>query len=308
MRIAYMIAAHTDPIQLRRLVFSLNGEDIEFFIHIDKKNDIQPFFRELNIENVHFLENRISTNWGAFSQCEYQKALIKAVLNFEKKFDRVFFLSGLDYPLWSNQRISSYLSEISDKEFIMGMNLTDCFNPPKMQTRVCQYHFRDLSFGNAFLRRLIYGIVRETLDLLQIRKKNYICIGKEKHKVYCGSSWWCLTGDCLQYVYDTICTAKEYQRYFKTCLAPDEMLVQTIVFNSKYAKKAILHEGEYPGLVGLTPLHYIEYNGQIRVYDEDDFEMLINSGKMFVRKVKSGISDKLISKIDQYRQHEEIDK
>ena len=86
------------------------------------------------------------------------------------------------------------------------------------------------------------------------------------------------------------------------------MLVQTIVFNSKYAKKAILHEGEYPGLVGLTPLHYIEYNGLIRVYDEDDFEMLINSGKMFVRKVKSGISDKLISKIDQYRQHEEIDK
>lgn len=28
-----MIAAHTDPIQLRRLVISLNGEDIEFFIH-----------------------------------------------------------------------------------------------------------------------------------------------------------------------------------------------------------------------------------------------------------------------------------
>ena len=53
MRIAYMIAAHTDPIQLRRLVISLNGEDIEFFIHIDKKNDIQPFLRELNLENVH---------------------------------------------------------------------------------------------------------------------------------------------------------------------------------------------------------------------------------------------------------------
>ncbi len=64
----------------------------------------------------------------------------------------------------------------------MGMNLTDCFNPPKMQTRVCQYHFRDLSFGNAFLRRLIYGIVREALDLLQIRKKELYVLAKKSIK------------------------------------------------------------------------------------------------------------------------------
>lgn len=68
-----MIAAHTDPIQLRRLVFSLNGEDIEFFIHIDKKSDIQPFLRELNLENVHFLKNRISTSWGAFHNVNIKK-------------------------------------------------------------------------------------------------------------------------------------------------------------------------------------------------------------------------------------------
>lgn len=73
MRIAYMIAAHTDPIQLRRLVISLNGEDIEFFIHIDKKSDIQPFLRELNLENVHFLKNRISTSWGAFHNVNIKK-------------------------------------------------------------------------------------------------------------------------------------------------------------------------------------------------------------------------------------------
>ena len=69
-----MIAAHTDPIQLRRLVISLNGEDIEFFIYIDKKGDIQPFLRELNLENVHFLKNRITTSWGgAFHNVNIKK-------------------------------------------------------------------------------------------------------------------------------------------------------------------------------------------------------------------------------------------
>lgn len=73
MKIAYMIAAHTDPIQLRRLVISLNGEDIEFFIHIDKKSDIQPFLRELNLENVHFLKIESVQVGGAFHNVNTKK-------------------------------------------------------------------------------------------------------------------------------------------------------------------------------------------------------------------------------------------
>ena len=64
----------------------------------------------------------------------------------------------------------------------MGMNLTDCFNPPKMQTRVCQYHFRDLSFGNAFLRRLIYGIVREALIYFKSEKRTIYVLAKKSIK------------------------------------------------------------------------------------------------------------------------------
>lgn len=296
-----MIAAHTDPVQLRKLVASLTCAGCDFFIHVDKKSDIAPFVQQLKEIDVNFIKKRVSTNWGGNSQCEYQKNLMEAVLLSGKQYDRVFFLSGMDYPLWSNHQILNFLEHHPNKEFIMGMNLSDCYEPRKMQTRVRLFHFRDLPIGNPKIKRLVYGVIREALNVLHIRKHNYIKIGKRKCKVYCGSSWWCLTGECLRYVYDTICNQKEYQRYFRTCLAPDEMLVQTIVFNSKYAQNAILHQGNYPGLVGLTPLHFIEYDKEIHTYTERDFEKIVSSGKMFVRKLQTGVSDELIRMIENYR-------
>lgn len=301
MNIAIMIAAHADPVQLKRLVDSLRGIGADFYIHIDKKKEIEPFVNALKDTDVNFISKRVCTNWGGESQCEYQRNLMEAVLNSAKRYDRVFFLSGMDYPLWSNERIVDYLESNPHRELIMGMNLSDCNEPRKMQTRVRQFHYRDLPIGNLTMRRFLYAGIREVLDSLHIRKNNYIQIGNRKCKVYCGSSWWCLTGECLQYVYDTICNQKEYWDYFKTCLAPDEMLIQTIVFNSKYASNAILYEGNYPGLVGLTPLHYIEYDKEIHTYTDKDFEKLINSGKMFVRKLQTGVSDGLIRLIDDYR-------
>lgn len=287
MKIAYLISAHTDPIQLKRLITALNIENVtSFFIHIDKKVNINTFIDFISGDNIFFIPNRIKTNWGAFSQCKYQIALIEACLNSPLKFDRIFFLSGLDYPLWSNTRIINFLSLNKENEFIMGMNLTNCNYPPKMQTRVKLYHFRDIPTNNRFLKRAIYGGLRELLKMTGFTKNNFISCNNTKLDVYCGSSWWCISNKCLNYVYQTIQTNKAITHYFKTCLAPDELLIQTIVFNSKFAEKALLYRGEYPGLVGLTPLHYIEYTNKIATYTEKDFEKLIASDKMFCRNYK----------------------
>lgn len=79
------------------------------------------------------------------------------------------------------------------------------------------------------------------------------------------------------------------------------MMIQTIVFNSKFASRAILFEGEYPGLPKLTPLHYIEYGKEIKVFIENGYDTLIKSDKMFFRKARTEPSDTLIEKIDKRR-------
>lgn len=59
-----MIAAHTDPKQLRKLVEALAGVGCDFYIHIDKKSSITPFVQQLKGMDVNFIKKRVSTNWG----------------------------------------------------------------------------------------------------------------------------------------------------------------------------------------------------------------------------------------------------
>lgn len=299
MKIAYLIAAHNDPAHLKRLIEALNVPDItDFYVHIDKRADIQTF--NISYSNVTIIPARILVQWGGYSQCRYQKSLIKACLSSGKDYDRVFFLSGLDYPYWSNHRIISFLESNSDKEYICGMNVTDCMSPHKIREKITIYHYmRDLPLRNARLKRFFSGSLRLIMKTLPLRKKPYIMIDDYAMNVYMGSSWWCITGKCLKYVDHNV--TKEIEQYFKTSFAPDEMMIQTVVFNSPYRDKAINYNGPYPGLVGLTPLHLIDYNGSIKVFKDSDMDEIKKKDKMFIRKTVTGVSDSLLDKIDNMR-------
>ncbi|MDE5739945.1 MAG: conjugal transfer protein, partial [Bacteroidaceae bacterium] len=88
------------------------------------------------------------------------------------------------------------------------------------------------------------------------------------------------------------------RRYFVDSFGQAETLIQTIAFNSpQWASRCLLHQGEYPGLVALTPLHYIVYDPVIKVMDETDYDTLMDSGKMFARKLLSGKSDQLVKRL-----------
>ncbi len=67
MNIAYLISAHTDPGQLRRLTEALRAEGVHFFVHIDRKSCIDPFLQEASAPDVHFLEERIDVRWGTIN-------------------------------------------------------------------------------------------------------------------------------------------------------------------------------------------------------------------------------------------------
>ena len=88
------------------------------------------------------------------------------------------------------------------------------------------------------------------------------------------------------------------RRYFIDSFGQAETLIQTIAFNSsEWAPKCILHQGEYPGLAALTPLHFIIYEPVIKVMDETDYDTLMASGRMFTRKLVSGKSDLLVERL-----------
>jgi hypothetical protein len=57
MKIAYIVHAYKLPKQLSRMINSLSDNNSSFFVHIDKKVDIEPFKEEIskiNSQNIFF--------------------------------------------------------------------------------------------------------------------------------------------------------------------------------------------------------------------------------------------------------------
>lgn len=297
-RIAYILSAYKDAPHLARLIASLN-DCADFYVHIDLKADIRPF-KELLKDKVTFVPCHW-VSWGGWEQVEYQKELLAAVLHSGIHYSRIVCLSGQDYPLWSNEEIHRYFEQYKEKEFITGMNLSRCTHTAQQAKITCYHFFRDLKWQSLWWKNKLIVASRSLMKLLPVRKSPTTLFENKKAEVYFGSDYWAITLPCAQYVYYKLCEEKKMIRYFKTSFVPSELCIQTIIFNSPFAEHALSYEGVYPGLSGLTPLHYISYGKTIKTLTTEDLPALQASGKMFCRKVVSGLSDKLVEAIDRNR-------
>ena len=295
MNIAYLISAHTDAPQLKRLVEALHP-DAHFFIHIDKKSDITPFQAVLQGDHVHFLTHRIDVRWGTILEVEYQMALIKAAIDHPVHFNRIFFLSGMDYPLWSNTHITQWLEDQGDKEILSGIRMdTPLLSRQQYELYSLARPFFHISWLSNKGNERLSILCRKANGLLGIHKPLSFMVNGHEWHLYKGSAWWCISQPLATYIYDMYMNEPAIRRYFIDSFGQAETLIQTITFNSpEWASRCILHEGKYPGLAALTPLHYILYDPVIKVMDKNDHDTLMASGKMFARKFISGKSDQLI--------------
>ncbi|ADV42879.1 beta-1,6-N-acetylglucosaminyltransferase [Bacteroides helcogenes] len=297
-RIAYILSAYKDAPHLARLISALDDR-ADFYVHIDLKADARPF-KELLGGKVTFVPGHW-VSWGGWEQVEYQKELLAAVLRNGTEYTRVVCLSGQDYPLWTNEEIHCYFDKHKDTEFIAGMNLTRC-TCADQRSKIVNYHFfRDLKWKNLWWKNKLIVASRNLMKLLPVRKDIRTLLDSKKADIFFGSDYWAVTLPCARHIYEKLCSEKKMIRYFKTSFVPSELCIQTIVFNSPFGKHALLYEGDYPGLSGLTPLHYIEYGKAIKVLTAEDLSALQQSGKMFCRKVASIASGKLVEEIDRIR-------
>ena len=138
MKIAYLILAHKDPFQLRRLIQALNMPGVTgFYIHIDAKTKADPFIEQVSgIDNCQFLfvKNRVAVFWGGMSICQAESELFHLALQHSPQFKRLILLSGQDYPLWSNKRIFDEIASHPQKLYMKAYNLSAIKCPPKTYT------------------------------------------------------------------------------------------------------------------------------------------------------------------------------
>jgi hypothetical protein len=299
--IAYLILAHNNPRHFGRLIRALSSTSSAFFVHIDKKSNLEPFSQEIEKEeNVFFYTERFSVYWGDFSIVEATLALIRQALTCSRQFDRLVLLSGADYPIQSQSRIESFFKNNPEKEFINLVKMP-CKAAGKPISRLTRYKSGPED-------RKIPGILRRLLNpIREIRlRRDYKEIMGELIP-YAGSAWWALSKDASQHVLNFIDAEPKIVKFFRNTYFPDEMFFQTILGNSSF--KSRIHRnltyadwsarGPSPALINEEHLNLFS---STTTFSADSF---YGSGEiMFARKLSDALErvtvsvDRLIAERD----------
>jgi hypothetical protein len=290
LKIAHLILAHKDPEHIQRLARVLS-QFSDVFIHIDLKVDESIFRTGLELDpNVFFTEKRIKCYWGGWSLVEATMVLLKKAL--KNNYDRYVLLQGLDYILKSPTQIIDFFSQKNEIEFIRGCNISE--SKDWYFTQKC----RQLWFFDN--RNIFYRIYNNLNNILRINLRNGRIYDDKNYCVFYGSAQWALTNSCAKYITEFHDHHPRFNRWFKYALCPDELYFHTIILNSEYRLKTLAGgpEKEIRGLVNWRNLHYFEYPKQIRIFTESDLDFLIGRKELYIRKVTSSESGKLLNRLD----------
>lgn len=296
MKLAFLINVQKDACHLRDLISSLPA-DAEYYIHVDGSRDILRFMRQVHGVNVHFITRRVRTVVGGLSEVSVQVRLIREALSCGA--DYLVAIGGLDYPLWSNNRIKEFFSGLGGKQVISAVAL------PGMGSRAYEYTdfqlFNDHMWESGSFKGKVRKLARLVLSGSHIHKTLRIHCPQKTYTLYKGGTSWAITRQMGNLIVREWDENDHLKTYFSTSYRPVETFVPTVALNSSLASQCVLVKGEDYDEESLMPLTYFNGRRSSKVLTEDDFQTVCDSDKMFARQVVSDYSDGLKSMMDARR-------
>lgn len=292
MRIAYIISVYKYPEQLARLILRLNTEGSTFFVHVDKKSDAEIYQRAIaglsSLPNVYFLE-RHRSYWGGFGHVATSIKGLSEILRRRIVFDYAVLLTGQDYPIKTNAQIMAFLQSSAGKSYLDYAELPD--DGPVSRDRIDYWHLRfgkHLAFParRGFRSRPLSLIWRLLISLFPWKRKF-----PTGFHPYVGSSYWCLSRECVIYVNAFIAQNRAFVNFFRYVDIPDELFFHTLILNSAWRDKIIN-----------ASLTYFDWSnpaaGLPAILGREDFEKLRRSPKLFARKFDTTKDAAVLDMID----------
>lgn len=281
MKIAYILLTHKNPIQVGRLIKSLNTDSTIFYIHVDNNIPLENFKREVlstNItsDHIHFLEKRYRTRWGGFNNVKATVELIGFALKY--KPDNIILLSGQDYPLKSNTSIKEYLQKYKD-QVLIEFKLYNFADPNS--SRINRYYFWD------YFDFKKQSVIPRLLTKIFMKRKFL-----RDMDPFIGRQWFILPQDIAEFVYSEYYFNKKLTNYFKYVFCADELYFQTLLMNSKYIRR-----------VKNIATHFADYNhANPIVWKSIDIDLLKQKSNLFARKFDIEIDEEILNLLDKHIQ------
>lgn len=292
MKHAYCIVAFNNWPLLEKLITLLDDERNDIYIHIDKnvKIDNMEHFKTFAKRSNVFLLNRLAGSWGTPGLADIQLEFYKTATQITT-YAYYHLISGVCLPLKTQDEIHDFFDANFGKEFVHFVS-----KPPVedyIYKRYSLYHFF-LKYvrGDGILRKALLGVIGEKIsvfiqELFKIDRQTDI-----RDTLSYGSNWSSVT-------HALACLAVEHMEEMKkrtrNTFAPDEMILQTLVYNSSFKDK--LYYMNYDDNYASNQRFIDWKRGNPYIWRLEDYEELMNSGYLFARKFDLQVDAAIIERI-----------
>jgi Core-2/I-Branching enzyme len=278
MRVAHLVITYTDPLQTERMIRRMEHPDFDFYIHVDKKMDINSHLFLAKIPNVYLIKDRVNVVWAGYKTVEATLRSVKEIFNTGRSYEYIHLMSGQDYPIKSAAFIHDFFSARNGKEFLQFEHFDEWAD--ESYPRIREYHLTNYNFPGRYYFQWLMN------KLLPVRKSPL------PMEYYGSSMFWALTAGCLRYIIDLIDKNTRLRRFMQLTWGSDEFLFQTLVMNSSF-KKNVVNDN-------LLFLDRDKGAPHPNVLTFNHLQELLNSEKLFARKFDISKDSIVLDNLDRY--------
>jgi hypothetical protein len=283
MPVAFVVLAHKQPEQVRRLVTRLQPNPV--FVHVDARvgPDVFEPIRRLEDEGYIRLLPRFRSGWASWGLVEATLAGFRAAGSTDSS--HVVSITAQCYPLWPVSAIGDLFAAHPDTSWIHQARI------PVSKPRI-----GDADGGSGRITKWHLTVRGRHLRVPVRRQLPAGLIG------HYGQMQCCLSAELARWVVDQLDRRPEVGRYFRRTQAPDELLIPTLAMSSPMADQ-----------VSDDNLWYMNWKAggahpkTLTTSDFDDLARHAREGgdmcgpspvKCFARKFDAGQSADLLDRID----------
>lgn len=304
MKIAFLLLVHKNKEQVERLINKLQHENIDIFVHVDKKCPFNP--EDLTVpDNVYFTQQRIDAGLFEFSLVDAELELIRTAKK-HGSYKYYVLMSGQCYPLQNIGTIYKILEDSYPKPFIDIISPKETNYVPKVfkhvwilkRFKLTTYSFLKKHFSYRMYRILRYipGGIVYVVSMI----KEFFCkspnarLTKLGYLNCAGAQWWILPDHVIDLMLQE-CKNKEFCKAISDAFGCDETFFQTAMMKHKNECGLVLDEqGHY-----LEKRWYHVFDGgHPIILRKEDFNKLCQTEMLFARKFDITIDSEILDLLD----------
>jgi hypothetical protein len=291
----FLVAAHTDPPMLARLVAALSPHPV--VLHVDRKARRRPFERALSgVESSHveWIEDRIRVDWADFSAVRATLRLMERGVEITDPDDHLCFLTGQDLALLPIDAIEARLAQHRGRQLIRGFDITAAGAWQAYGHHLTLRWMMGWALPVVLPPRLDFHQRNQLVRISRWRGRSAPAIDPGVRVLH-GHANWAITARVAR---EVLALSPRLEPIFADAFAADEKFVHTAVGMLPRDLTGTDVEVPYDGFGQwrYTNLHFI--NERWSTLTEADLPALRATDRLFARKVDSRASRGLLDLIE----------